>query len=663
MISTRPDSFKGYIRLGESSHSFNPKLAALSYARAYSINPLPLFVKRLISLRHDTSFGPVATATELDHINPDLHAHLFHPWPDLPTYLTLHPTQSRHRAVYQTLELPRNFSYVYPTIAGMSTPRTSDNIDTLIKLGFTHILTLTAETPLDPTWFRFKPISHIYIAVPNWGAPTLAEMDIIWNKVQEGGKWVVHCGGGVGRAGTVLACLIAMMGEVQGDESTYAVLDAKTAISLLRQARPRSLESKQQEDFVAKWVSHRWKAVNANRLVEPVTLLDHTSLPKEPMCLFLIGRPGSGKSWLSEVLSKRRKCEVVSQDEFGSRTACERQLSMTYADDTLVILDRCNPKVDDRKLWLDLVDRPVVAIHFDYAKDLCAQRINQRLDHPTIRAGRGDNALDQMDRQMQPPTLTEGFAAIITITSFSAARQAIHLFSSEPGLIKFPRTPHLLNLGAKTDDDIVLPPFTGLSGNITIEEKIDGANMGISLDFDGSIRVQNRSHWISANDHAQFKPLTRWISEHEPALKRLLFQDATFSERYILYGEWMVAKHSIQYTRLPDRFLAFDLYDRLDRTFVSRGVLSAALEGTGIFQVPLIAQVDKLEEEEIHRCLEGKSVFGDSRIEGIYVRREDDKRQKTLDRSKVVRGDFIAGNEHWGKQTLVLNGLINRHGD
>lgn len=655
MILHWPDSFKGYIRLGETSQRSNPKLAALCYGRAYALKPLPLLLKRLISLRDASSFGPVAAATELHHINPDLVPHLALPWPDLPPYLTLHPTQSRDRAIYHSYELPRNFSYLYPNIAGMSTPRNANDVDILVKLGFTHILTLTAETPLDPERFRFIPITHIYIPVPNWDPPTIAEMDLIWDKVQEGGKWVIHCGGGVGRAGTVLACLIAMLGEGDQSESTYPILDAKTAISLLRQARPRSLESRQQEEFVAKWVSHRWKVGNTLEIIEPVSLLSHTPVPPGPICLFLVGRPGSGKSWLSDVLSKRRKTMVVSQDESGSRSACERQLGTSVPDDTLIILDRCNPRMDDRKVWMELIDRPAIAVYFDYTKDLCEQRINRRLAHPTLRPGRGNNALTQMDRDMQPPTMDEGFAGIVTISSFFAARKAIDLFSNPPVIVKFPRTPHLLNLGAKTDDDLVLPAFTTLTGNLVIEEKIDGANMGISLDFDGSIRVQNRSHWISANDHAQFKPLTKWIEDRETALKKLLHQDPTFPERWILYGEWVVAKHSIHYTRLPDRFLAFDLYDRYTQTFVSRGVLGTALEGTGICQVPLIDRVNTLEEKQIHRHLATISSYGDSCIEGIYVRKEDPTGQRTVERSKVVRGDFIAGNQHWGKQTLVLN--------
>jgi atypical dual specificity phosphatase len=44
-------------------------------------------------------------------------------------------------------------------------------------------------------------------------------------------------------------------------------------------------------------------------------------------------------------------------------------------------------------------------------------------------------------------------------------------------------------------------------------------------------------------------------------------------------------------------------------------------------------------------------------MEGVYIRFEDRERKITTTRGKVVRGDFIAGNEHWSKGKIVWNGL------
>lgn len=409
----------------------------------------------------------------------------------------------------------------------------------------------------------------------------------------------------------------------------------------------------------------------------------------------MIGRPGSGKSWLAECISRRRpagQTVIISQDESGSRAMGETELSRQYPAEKLVILDRCNPRREDRRLWLKLTDRRKIAVYFDCSKAVCKRRIDTRLNHPTLRAGRGDKALDQMDREMAPPQLDEGFSTILRITSFGAARQAVLRLTAPIPLLKFPRTPHLLELGSKGDDDFVIDIFNPsngkLEGKLTIEEKIDGANMGISLGWNMGLVVQNRSHWIQSDSHAQFKSLDLWLDKFRTTLTNLLLRDECFPERYILYGEWMAARHSIGYTALPDRFIAFDLYDRLSETFWSRGYIDRVLEGTGIAQVPCLGQRDEISKDEILEMIQRPSAFidrqghdhghghgnghgerdqegteGGERMEGVYIRFEDPERKITTARGKVVRGDFIAGNEHWSKGKIVWNGLKREEGE
>ena len=181
--------------------------------------------------------------------------------------------------------------------------------------------------------------------------------------------------------------------------------------------------------------------------------------------------------------------------------------------------------------------------------------------------------------------------------------------------------------------------------------------MGFALDWNRNLVVQNRGHYVQPTDHAQFKPLSPWLDKHRSAIRKLLDQDPQYPERYILYGEWVVAKHSIPYTHLPDQFLAFDLYDRYTKTFVSSGVLRNALRGTRIRQVPLIYQVTALSRADMLLLIERKSAFYDGRVEGVYVRIENKDRTETVERGKVVRSDFISGDEHWAKGPLVLNGM------
>ncbi|MBH1856248.1 cyclin-dependent kinase inhibitor 3 family protein [Stenotrophomonas maltophilia] len=64
-----------------------------------------------------------------------------------------------------------------------------------------------------------------------------------------GAKVIVHCKGGLGRAGTVAAMLLLQAGAVSG---------AADAISKVRRARPGAIETEQQEDFVKSWARSYW---------------------------------------------------------------------------------------------------------------------------------------------------------------------------------------------------------------------------------------------------------------------------------------------------------------------------------------------------------------------------------------------------------------------
>jgi atypical dual specificity phosphatase len=85
-------------------------------------------------------------------------------------------------------------------------------------------------------------------------------------------------------------------------------------------------------------------------------------------------------------------------------------------------------------------------------------------------------------------------------------------------------------------------------------------------------------------------------------------------------------------------------------------VLERVLQGTNIAQVPLVAEIEGALSEEVLRGMTSRrSFFGANRAEGVYVRIEDDERKTTVRRGKVVRGDFIAGNEHWSKGKIEVN--------
>ena len=492
-------------------------------------------------------------------------------------------------------------------------------------------------------------------------------MDIVMRLVGDEDRLplLVHCGGGKGRAGTVAACYIATYGFGKPHEApTHPAMSSDEAVAILRSIRPGSIETTQQQSFVSRWCSVIWKrqSVLPDGPSEPPPCAPEIEGRLDQDCdfLMLVGLPGSGKSWFSNALTSRNHLWThISQDESGSRSLCESAIGQARGP---VLLDRCNTNASDRKLWLDLASirtSSPVCVWFDYDQELCAFRAQCRASHPTLQPGsRVRNAIEQMRRTFVRPTLGEGFKAIVIVRSFAAAQELILRLSPPITLFKFPRTPHFLDLGAVTSDDVRADlPAMPHSGHVVITEKVDGANMGFSLSADRQVVVQNRSHTVNSATHEQFKKLGHWVEQHHADLLTVLDRDEHFAERYILFGEWLFATHSIPYTRLPDRFMAFDLYDRSTGVWASRKLLAAILASTNISLVPVLHEGGMPSIGALREMVQLSSQYYDGRIEGIYVKVEQDG--KVVCRGKVVRGDFIAGNDHWTKGKLQVNGLAS----
>ena len=220
--------------------------------------------------------------------------------------------------------------------------------------------------------------------------------------------------------------------------------------------------------------------------------------------------------------------------------------------------------------------------------------------------------------------------------------------------VRFPHTPHLSWLGSgQPRDDKVLPPKEVealLSDKVLVEEKLDGANLGFSLDTTGRIRVQNRGQYLEKPFQGQFSRLSSWLGMHEVPLRD------TLTPNLILFGEWCAARHSLDYTKLPDWFLGFDVYDRTTDRFWSSKRRNELLDSLGIPVVPecfkghanLNTLTDLLEQHP--------SAFRNGSMEGIIVRSES--ANWLTARAKLVRSDFTqAIGEHWSKRGMEWNQL------
>jgi hypothetical protein len=253
----------------------------------------------------------------------------------------------------------------------------------------------------------------------------------------------------------------------------------------------------------------------------------------------------------------------------------------------------------------------------------------------------------------------------------------------QPILKKYPRTRHLeTSRFQHGDHDLEAVPFKEIRGKFVVaEEKMDGANAGVSFDPAGRLLLQSRGHYLLGGPRERhFDLLKQWANNHAEALYLAL------GERYIMYGEWMYAKHTCFYDALPHYFMEFDLYDREQDLFLSTARRRELLAGLPVVSVAVLWEGQPHKLAELTRLV-GPSLFktadwrdrlveagaaagvsaeqvlaetdGHDAMEGLYLKVEDDER--VLERLKWVRPSFLSAlvesGSHWQDRPIVANRL------
>jgi hypothetical protein len=251
---------------------------------------------------------------------------------------------------------------------------------------------------------------------------------------------------------------------------------------------------------------------------------------------------------------------------------------------------------------------------------------------------------------------------------------------------RYPRTHHLEGSRLQPGDhDLEQVPLSELRGAYcVIEEKLDGANAGISLDDAGRIRLQSRGHVLVGGAREKHWDLFKqWARTHEAALAARIPAGAT------IYGEWLYAKHTVFYDQLPHYFLEFDIRDA-GGAFWSTARRAAHLAGSPIVSVPILWQgivevPAKLPElvaaslyksarwrEHLREAAAVASVDPDraafetdpaDQAEGLYVKVEDPDTGTVLARYKWIRASFLTAvvdsGSHWLARPIVPNRLAD----
>lgn len=252
-----------------------------------------------------------------------------------------------------------------------------------------------------------------------------------------------------------------------------------------------------------------------------------------------------------------------------------------------------------------------------------------------------------------------------------------------PPMVKYPRTRHIE--GSKLqpgDEDLLQVRMASLRGlHLVVEEKLDGANAALSFDAAGKLLLQSRGHYLTGGAREKhFALFKTWASTHQ----RAMF--ATLGDRYVVFGEWLYAKHTVYYDALPHWFLEFDCYDRHDEVFLSTERRHALLASLPIRHVPVVHEGpgrtvqhlrelitdslyktrgwrEHLREDAAAADLDVARVVRqtdpEDKSEGLYLKHERDG--VVANRYKLIRPTFlqavVTADGHWLNRPIVPNRL------
>jgi hypothetical protein len=250
-------------------------------------------------------------------------------------------------------------------------------------------------------------------------------------------------------------------------------------------------------------------------------------------------------------------------------------------------------------------------------------------------------------------------------------------------LYKYPRTPHLAGSQPQPgDEDLSVISLNHLKGErLIVEEKLDGANSALSFSRDGQLLLQSRGHFLDGGPRERhFGLLKAWAGCHQVALREAL------GSRFIMYGEWLYAKHTIFYDHLPHYFFEFDLFDKERELFLTTDERQRLLQGLPLRSAPVLFSGSVGSGKQL-RLLIRNSDFQSSRwrevlrevcasrkldaeralretdhsglMEGLYLKVEEGGR--VTERFKFVRSSFLQAvdesGDHWLNRPIIPNQL------
>ncbi|HLO84435.1 MAG TPA: RNA ligase family protein [Nostocaceae cyanobacterium] len=250
-------------------------------------------------------------------------------------------------------------------------------------------------------------------------------------------------------------------------------------------------------------------------------------------------------------------------------------------------------------------------------------------------------------------------------------------------IYKYPRTHHIEGSRLQPgDEDLDSIPFANIKDKyVVVEEKVDGANAAISFDNNGQLRLQSRGHYLTGGAREKhFNLFKQWANTHAAAFWQVL------GSRYILFGEWLYAKHTVFYDALPHYFLEYDVLDLEKQEFLSTNSRQNLLANLPLVSVPVLftgklqshkqlmgllgesyyqtpahlykfQQLCQAQSLDVERSLKQTDQSG--LMEGLYIKVETEN--TVTARYKYVRSSFLTtiqqSDGHWLNRPIIPNQL------
>jgi atypical dual specificity phosphatase len=122
-----------------------------------------------------------------------------------------------------------------------------------------------------------------------------------------------------------------------------------------------------------------------------------------------------------------------------------------------------------------------------------------------------------------------------------------------------------------------------------------------------------------------------------------------------VYGEWLYAKHSIYYDKLPDLFIAYDIYIPEDDEWLAPDKFESEMSQTNInFIKPELKIFNNI--SDVVRESEKPSEYRNGIREGIVIKLSDER--KVVSSFKIVNKYFDRREDF--NQELIRNSLIKK---